>query len=117
MNMNLTRRLFSVLSDESICRAAVKTIAPIEKLLADKFNISRNNIELYGDLKCKLKQSYIDSIKNRPDGKLILVSAMTPTKYGEGKTCTSIGLTDGLCKIGENAVATLREPSLGPVLV
>ena len=113
--MNITRRFLSILSDEFICRAAAKTIVPIEKLLSNKLNISRNNIELYGDLKCKLKQSYIDSIKNRPDGKLILVSAMTPTKYGEGKTCTSIGLTDGLCKIGKNAVATLREPSLGPV--
>ena len=113
--MNITRRLFSVLSDESICRAAAKSITPIDKLLSNKFNIPRNNIELYGDYKCKLKQSYIDSVKHRQDGKLILVSAMTPTKYGEGKTCTSIGLTDGLCKIGENAVATLREPSLGPV--
>ena len=113
--MNITRRLFSVLSDESICRAAVKTIVPIDKLLSKRFNISRNNIDLYGNYKCKLKQNYIDSMKNKSDGKLILVSAMTPTKYGEGKTCTSIGLTDGLCKIGENAVATLREPSLGPV--
>ena len=55
--MNITRRLFSVLSDESICRAAVKTIVPIDKLLSKRFNISRNNIDLYGNYKCKLKQS------------------------------------------------------------
>ena len=113
--MNIIKRCFSVLSDEIICKRASKYIMPIENILSNKLSISRKDVELYGDYKCKLKPSYIKSIENNKNGKLILVSAMTPTKYGEGKTCTSIGLADGLCKIGENAIASLREPSLGPV--
>ena len=113
--MRLTRRFISILSDEQICKKAEKYIKPVDKLLNKKFNIKRNDIELYGDYKCKLKPKYIQSLNNNTNGKLVLVSALTPTKYGEGKTCTSIGLLDGLCKIGKNAIASLREPSLGPV--
>lgn len=71
-----------------------------------------NNIELYGGLKAKINYKNINSDKN---GKLILVTSINPTPYGEGKTTVSIGLNDGLNKLGKNAIAVLREPSLGPV--
>lgn len=71
-----------------------------------------NNIELYGGMKAKINYKNINSDKN---GKLILVTSINPTPYGEGKTTVSIGLNDGLNKLGKNAIAVLREPSLGPV--
>ncbi|WP_288982757.1 formate--tetrahydrofolate ligase [uncultured Flavobacterium sp.] len=82
------------------------------KDIAKKINISEDDLEFYGKYKAKLP---LHLQQENPKGKLILVSAMSPTKYGEGKTTMSIGLTDGLNHIGKKAIAVLREPSLGPV--
>lgn len=82
------------------------------KEIAKKINIEEDDLEFYGKYKAKLPL-YLQ--QQNPKGKLILVSAMSPTKYGEGKTTMSIGLTDGLNYIGKKAIAVLREPSLGPV--
>ena len=82
------------------------------RVIAEKINIQEDDLEYYGKYKAKLPLSLQ---KENPKGKLILVSAMSPTKYGEGKTTMSIGLTDGLNFIGKKAIAVLREPSLGPV--
>ena len=82
------------------------------KEIAKKINIEEDDLEYYGKYKAKLP---LHLQKEYPKGKLILVSAMSPTKYGEGKTTMSIGLTDGLNFIGKKAIAVLREPSLGPV--
>ena len=82
--------------------------------VAAKLGISEDDLELYGKYKAKISPSVIKNLKDKPDGKLILVTAITPTPAGEGKTTTSVGLTDGLNAIGKNACAALREPSLGP---
>ena len=82
--------------------------------IAKRAGIDENDIEQYGKYKAKIELSALKNSK-RNDGKLILVTAITPTPAGEGKTTTTIGLTDGLRRIGKNAVAALREPSLGPV--
>jgi formate--tetrahydrofolate ligase len=86
---------------------------PITKI-AETAGIEEQYLEPYGRYKAKVSLSLLDACK-RPDGKLILVTAITPTAAGEGKTTTAIGLADGLRKIGKRAVAALREPSLGPV--
>ena len=72
-------------------------------------------IEQYGNYKAKIDLSLLNDAKDKPDGKLVLVTAITPTPAGEGKTTTTIGLADGLARIGESVVTALREPSLGPV--
>ena len=77
--------------------------------------IDERYLEQYGSYKAKVDLSLLRDLADRPDGKLILVTAITPTPAGEGKTTTSVGLADGLRKIGKNAVVALREPSLGPV--
>lgn len=77
--------------------------------------IDEKYLEQYGKYKAKVDYSLLRDKKDEPDGKLILVTAITPTPAGEGKTTTSVGLADGLRKIGKNAIAALREPSLGPV--
>ena len=82
--------------------------------IAAKLGISEDDLELYGKYKAKISPSVLNSLKDKPDGKLILVTAITPTPAGEGKTTTSVGLTDGLNAIGKNACVALREPSLGP---
>ena len=82
--------------------------------IAEKAGVDDKYLEPYGKFKGKVDYSLLKESK-RPDGKLILVTAMTPTPAGEGKTTTSIGLTDGLRLIGKNAILALREPSLGPV--
>ena len=82
--------------------------------VAAKLGISDDDLELYGKYKAKISPQVIKNLKDKPDGKLILVTAITPTPAGEGKTTTSVGLTDGLNAIGKNACAALREPSLGP---
>lgn len=82
------------------------------RVIAEKINIKEDDLEYYGKYKAKLPLSLQSE---NPKGKLILVSAMSPTKYGEGKTTMSIGLTDGLNYIGKKAIGVLREPSLGPV--
>jgi len=92
-------------------KAEMKRIAP---LAMDKLGIADEHLEPYGHYKAKLSLEYIDSLQDKPDGKLILVTAISPTPAGEGKTTTSVGLTDGLNRIGKNAVVCLREPSLGP---
>ncbi len=83
--------------------------------IAEIAGVDEEYLELYGNYKAKVDYRLIRDKKNAPDGKLILVTAITPTPAGEGKTTTSVGLADGLRKIGKKSVAALREPSLGPV--
>ena len=83
--------------------------------IAQELAIDEKYIEQYGKYKAKIDYSYLRDHADAPDGKLILVTAITPTPAGEGKTTTSVGLADGLKKIGKNVVVALREPSLGPV--
>jgi formate--tetrahydrofolate ligase len=87
----------------------------ISALAAEKLGIAEEHLEPYGHYKAKVSLAYVDSLKNKPDGKLILVTAMTPTPAGEGKTTTTVGLGDALNQIGKKAMICLREPSLGPV--
>ena len=83
--------------------------------IAAKAGVSEQYLELYGNAKAKIDFNYLSDHAADPDGKLVLVTAINPTPAGEGKTTTSIGLADGLQKIGKNAILALREPSLGPV--
>ncbi|MGB2119795.1 MAG: formate--tetrahydrofolate ligase [Porticoccaceae bacterium] len=99
------------MSDIEIARRA-KT-QPIAEI-AGKLGIPDSALIPYGRTKAKIDPEHIASLKDKPDGKLILVTAITPTPAGEGKTTTSVGLTDGLNRIGKNALVCLREPSLGP---
>ena len=85
---------------------------PIEDIAA-KLDITPDQMERYGDYIAKIDYSKVDTEGNK--GKLVLVTAITPTPAGEGKTTTSIGLADGLTKIGKKAAVAIREPSLGPV--
>lgn len=87
---------------------------PIEKI-AEKIGLSSEYLENYGKYKAKIDLSFYDQIKQNDNGKLILVTALTPTKAGEGKSTTTVGLVDGLANIGKNVMGCLREPSLGPV--
>ncbi len=98
-------------SDIEIAREA--TMRPIEEIAA-KLEIPREHLLQYGPYKGKVSFDFINSLQDRPDGKLILVTAITPTPAGEGKTTTTVGLGDGLNKIGKKAIMCLREPSLGP---
>ena len=82
--------------------------------VAAKLGIKEEDLELYGRYKAKISPSVLKGLKDKPDGKLILVTAISPTPAGEGKTTVTVGLTDGLNKIGKRACAALREPSLGP---
>lgn len=101
-----------MLSDIEIARSAeLKKITEV----AEKIGINENEIEMYGNYKAKLSNSLLNRIENNEDGKLILVTAVNPTPAGEGKTTVTIGLGDGMNKIGKKAVIALREPSLGPV--
>ncbi len=85
------------------------------KDVAAKLSVSESEIEPYGHYKAKLTQKLIDRVKDKPDGKLILVTAINPTPAGEGKTTTSIGLAEGMNRLGHKTCLALREPSLGPV--
>ena len=89
----------------------------LEKIkdIAEYLNILEDDIEEYGKYKCKIYSSVYEKLKNKKDGKLILVTAINPTPLGEGKTTMSIAIADGLRKIGKNSILALREPSLGPV--
>ncbi len=99
-------------SDIEISQAATKRrIADIAK---ERLGIAVENLEPYGHYKAKISIDYIKSLKDKPNGKLILVSAISPTPAGEGKTTTTVGLTDALNFIGKKAMLCLREPSLGP---
>ena len=86
------------------------TLQPITKV-AEQLGVTEDDLELYGKYKAKFSQDLIKRVQNQPDGKLILVTAINPTPYGEGKTTISIGLSQALCKLGKKAVCTLREPS------
>src|SRR5499427_6252745 len=99
-------------SDIEIAQAAKKR--PIMELAKEKLGIAPENLEPYGHYKAKVSMDYIKSLASRPNGKLILVSAISPTPAGEGKTTTTVGLTDALNHIGKKAMLCLREPSLGP---
>ena len=99
-------------SDIGIAQNA--TLKPIGEIAA-RLGIPAASIENYGHYKAKIALDYIDTLKDKPDGKLILVTALSPTPAGEGKTTTTVGLGDALNKIGKKAVICLREPSLGPV--
>ena len=87
---------------------------PISEI-ASKAGIEEQYVEQYGRTKAKIDLSFLESRRSHEDGKLILVTAITPTPAGEGKTTTTIGLADGLRKIGKNSILALREPSMGPV--
>ncbi len=101
----------TVKSDIEIAREArMKPIAEV----AAKIGVPADALLQYGPTKAKVTADYIDSLKGRPDGKLILVTAITPTPAGEGKTTTTVGLVDALNRIGRKAIGCLREPSLGP---
>ena len=98
-------------SDLEIANAADKK--PIDEI-AKVLGIDQKGLIKFGDDKAKLNSNFIDSVSNNKNGKLILVTAISPTPAGEGKTTTSVGLVDGLCHIGKKAMICLREPSLGP---
>ena len=100
-------------SDIDIAQAA--TLQRITHIAQDKLGIADEHLEPYGHYKAKLSLEYVDSLKSRPNGKLILVTAISPTPAGEGKTTTTVGLGDALNRIGKKALVCLREPSLGPV--
>jgi len=99
-------------SDIQIAQAAAKR--PILDIAREKLGIAPENLEPYGHYKAKVSMDYIKSLKSKPNGKLVLVTAITPTPAGEGKTTTTVGLTDALNHIGKKAMLCLREPSLGP---
>ncbi|MES2564833.1 MAG: formate--tetrahydrofolate ligase, partial [Pseudomonadota bacterium] len=100
------------LSDIEIAQqATMQRITPIAQMLG----IPEDALEPYGHYKAKVSLDYMDSLASRKDGKLVLVTAISPTPAGEGKTTTTVGLGDALNKIGKKAVICLREPSLGPV--
>jgi formate--tetrahydrofolate ligase len=101
-----------VRSDIEIAQAA--TMKPVTEV-ASRLGIPDDALDQYGKYKAKISLEYIDSLASKPDGKLILVTAISPTPAGEGKTTTTVGLGDALNKIGKKAVICLREPSLGPV--
>ena len=84
--------------------------------IAAKLGISEDDIELYGKYKAKLSYDLIRRVKDKKDGKLILVTAITPTPAGEGKSTTTVGLAQGLAKLGKKVIVALREPSLGPCM-
>ncbi|MFO1319953.1 MAG: formate--tetrahydrofolate ligase [Burkholderiales bacterium] len=102
-----------MLSDIEIAqRAKLKRIIPLAQ---ERLGIPDEHLEPYGHYKAKVSLDYVDSLADRPDGKLILVTAISPTPAGEGKTTTTVGLGDALNRIGKRALICLREPSLGPV--
>jgi formate--tetrahydrofolate ligase len=101
----------TVKSDIEIARAA--HLLPI-RAIGENLGIPEEAMLSYGPTKAKLSHEFVASLKDRPDGKLVLVTAITPTPAGEGKTTTSVGLSDGLNRIGKKSLVCLREPSLGP---
>lgn len=102
-----------MLSDIEIAQQA--HMLPITEVAA-KLGIGEEDIELYGRYKAKLSMDLIKRVQDKPDGKLILVTAITPTPAGEGKSTTTVGLAQGLAKIGQKVIVALREPSLGPCM-
>ena len=100
-----------LLSDVEIAQGA-----KVEKITAaaSKLGLTEDDLEFYGKFKAKISHDVWQRVKDNPDGKLILVTAITPTPAGEGKTTTSIGLADAFAKLGRKICVALREPSLGP---
>jgi len=98
-------------TDIEIAQEAV--LEPVTAI-GQKLSIPQEELELYGPYKAKISDGYLEKIKNRPDGKLILVTAINPTPAGEGKTTTTVGLGQAFGRLGKKAVIALREPSLGP---
>ena len=94
-------------TDIEIAQEAV--MEPIVRV-AEKLGIKEDDLELYGKYKAKISDEFIDSIQERPNGKLVLVTAINPTPAGEGKTTTSVGLGEAFGKLGKKAVIALREP-------
>ena len=101
-----------MLTDIEIAQGA--TLEPISKI-AEKIGLYEEEYEPYGRYKAKITDEFLDRMADKPDGKLILVTAINPTPAGEGKTTTTVGLGMAMSKIGKNAIIALREPSLGPV--
>src|SRR5437763_10264548 len=101
-------------SDIEISQAAVKR--RINDVARERLGIGPENLEPYGHYKAKVSMDYVKSLAGKPDGKLILVSAVSPTPAGEGKTTTTGGLTDARNHSGKKAMLCLREPSLGPAV-
>jgi formate--tetrahydrofolate ligase len=101
------------MSNIEIARQA--KMQPILKLARERLGIPEEALEPYGRFKAKVSINYLKTLQDRPDGKLILVTAISPTPAGEGKTTTTVGLGDALNRIGKKAVICLREPALGPV--
>ena len=102
----------AVKSGLEIAQEAV--LRPITDIAADA-GILEEELEQYGRFKGKISLSILDRLAGRPDGKLVITTAITPTKAGEGKTTTSISLTQGMGQIGKDVMLCLREPSMGPV--
>ncbi|HOP72153.1 MAG TPA: formate--tetrahydrofolate ligase [Thermoclostridium caenicola] len=102
-----------MLTDIEIAQNA--KMLPIEKI-AGQLGIGREWLELYGDYKAKIKDGLLEQLKDKPDGKLVLVTAINPTPAGEGKTTVTVGLGQAMGRLGKKAVIALREPSLGPVM-
>ena len=102
-----------MLADIEIAQQA--DLKRIGELAANRLGIPEDQIEPYGHYKAKLSSEFVASLSDKPDGKLVLVTAISPTPAGEGKTTTTVGLGDALNRLGKNAVICLREPSLGPV--
>ncbi len=101
-----------MLTDIEIAQQA--KLWPIGQVAAS-LGIPEDDLEYYGKYKAKISDAFLSSVRERPDGRLILVTAINPTPAGEGKTTTSIGLGEAMARIGKKAVIALREPSLGPV--
>ena len=89
------------------------TLLPIKEVAAN-IGIKEDDLELYGKYKAKFDSHFMDEVKNNEDGKLVLVTAINPTPAGEGKTTTSVGVSQALNKLGKKTICALREPSLGP---
>ena len=98
-------------TDIQIAQEAKKR--PIMELAKEKLGIAPENLDPYGHYKAKVSMDYIKSLQGKPNGKLILVTAISPTPAGEGKTTTTVGLTDALCHIGKKAMLCLREEVCG----
>src|SRR6187431_366653 len=99
-------------SSLDIARAA--KLRPIVEVAHD-LGLNDDELDLYGTYKAKLQPAAYERVRDRPDGKEIVVTAITPTPLGEGKTTTTVGLAQGLNRIGQRAACTIRQPSLGPV--
>ena len=108
---NLVKESINMKTDVEIARAA--NMRPIAEI-AESIGIRADHLEPYGKYKAKIGRAALDAVKNNPDGKLILVTAINPTPAGEGKTTTSVGLADALHRRGKRTIVALREPSLGP---